>query len=216
MNLTPDPQDRTSTDPLAEELAETIRFLFQRGWAPGTGGNFSAVRRRDPLRLLITPSGVDKGKLRAGDLLEIDGEGRVTAGRGASSAETLLHLTLVQKRGAGAVLHTHSIWNTLISRHAAGEGVLVIEGYEMLKGLEGVRTHLHREPVPILENSQEMRALSERLVEALDRYPDCHGVLLAGHGLYTWGGTLFAARRHVEILEFLFEVVARERLRDAR
>ncbi len=45
-------------------------------------------------------------------------------------------------RGAGAVLHTHSVWSTL-----AGEGrdAVVIEGYEMLKGLAGVRTHEHRE-----------------------------------------------------------------------
>jgi ribulose-5-phosphate 4-epimerase/fuculose-1-phosphate aldolase len=39
-----------------------------------------------------------------------------------------------------------------------------------------------------------------------------HGFLLSRHGLYTWGRDLAEARRHVEIFEFLFEAVARERM----
>ena len=34
-----------------------------------------------------------------------------------------------------------------------------------------------------------------------------YGFLLAGHGLYTWGKTIAEAKRHIEVLEFLFEVV---------
>jgi methylthioribulose-1-phosphate dehydratase len=43
----------------------------------------------------------------------------------------------------------------------------------------------------------------------LDRYPAAHGFLIRRHGLYTWGMELRDAVRHVEILEFLFEVIAR-------
>ena len=35
---------------------------------------------------------------------------------------------------------------------------------------------------------------------------------MAGHGLYTWGDTIADARRQVEVLEFLFEVVTQKRL----
>ena len=60
-------------------------------------------------------------------------------GTGRPSAEARLHVEIVRARGAGAVLHTHSMWSTLLSdRHAARAG-FAIEGYEMLKGLEGVR-----------------------------------------------------------------------------
>ena len=59
---------------------------------------------------------------------------------------------------ADAVLHTHSIWSTLLSDRHAAAGGLAIEGYEMLKGLEGVATHEHREWIPILENDQDMVA----------------------------------------------------------
>ncbi|MEL7265147.1 MAG: class II aldolase/adducin family protein, partial [Planctomycetota bacterium] len=39
-----------------------------------------------------------------------------------------------------------------------------------------------------------------------------YGFLIRGHGLYTWGRDLFAARRHVEIFEFLFDCVCREQM----
>ena len=79
----------------------------------------------------------------------------------------------------------------------------------MLKGLEGVRTHKHREWLPILENSQDMVQLAGRVSFTLRQTPTIHGFLLREHGLYTWGASLQEARRHVEILEFLMEVLVR-------
>ena len=79
----------------------------------------------------------------------------------------------------------------------------------MLKGLDGVRTHEHREWLPILDNSQDMRELAEEVKKRLEEHPGAHAFLLRGHGLYTWGRDLAQARRHVEILEFLLEVVGR-------
>ncbi len=79
----------------------------------------------------------------------------------------------------------------------------------MLKGLEGVRTHQHREWLPILENSKDIIELSQRVYTTLQDSSDIHGFLLRGHGLYTWGASLHQAKRHVEILEFLMEVLVR-------
>jgi methylthioribulose-1-phosphate dehydratase len=79
----------------------------------------------------------------------------------------------------------------------------------MLKGLEGVRTHKHREWLPILENLQDMVELANRVSKALREIPGIHGFLLKEHGLYTWGRNLQEAKRHVEILEFLMEVLVR-------
>lgn len=196
---------------LARLLADAGREFHGRGWALGTSGNFSAVTSRDPLRLAITASGLDKSALTPAQILEIDGRGHVMRGEGRPSDETRLHLSVVRARGAGAVLHTHSVWSTLLSEAFAAEGRLVIEGFEMLKGLAGVRTHEHRELLPIIDNSQDMDALSRSLEEVLERHPAAHGVLLRRHGLYTWGRDLAEARRHVEIFEFLLEVVGRER-----
>ncbi len=194
----------------AARLAEVGRRLDARGWVMGTSGNFSAVLTRDPLRLAITPSSAFKGELRGDQMLEID-ENCQTRGTqpGTPSAEARLHVEVVRARGAGAVLHTHSIWSTALSdRHAASQG-LAIEGYEMLKGLSGVRTHEHREWIPILENDQDMTQLAAQVRTVLAAHPSCHAFLLRRHGLYTWGDTLSDALRHIEVLEFLFETVGR-------
>jgi methylthioribulose-1-phosphate dehydratase len=125
------------------------------------------------------------------------------------SAETALHVAVAQSRGAGAVLHTHSVWSTLLSELHGAEHGLRLSGFEMLKGLEGVRTHEHTEWVPILENDQNIPALARRVETVLEQGPAIHGFLLRGHGLYTWGDDLAQARRHVEILEFLLETTGR-------
>jgi methylthioribulose-1-phosphate dehydratase len=195
---------------LAADLADVGRQCYARGWALGTSGNFSAVTSRDPLRLAITTSGVDKGLLSPSQIVEIDGKGAVVAGSGAPSAETILHLTVVRVRGAGAVLHTHSIWSTVFSE-AGSDGGLAIEGFEMLKGLDGVRTHDHREWLPIVENTQDWMGAAPRVEAVLRAHPEAHGFLIRRHGLYTWGPDLAAAKRHVEILEFLLEVMGRKR-----
>ena len=202
---------RSTFDSAARQLAEIGRRFYARGWALGTSGNFSAVVGRKPLRLAITASSVPKGALTRNDILQCDERGHVVGRAGKPSAETLLHVEVVRRRSAGAVLHTHSVWSTILSELWARKagGALAIEGYEMLKGLAGVATHDHRELVPILENDQDIPRLATRVGETLDRHPNAHAFLLRGHGLYTWGETLDEAERHVEILEFLFEVVGR-------
>jgi methylthioribulose-1-phosphate dehydratase len=161
------------------------------------------------LRLAITSTGLDKGALDPSQFLEIDSANEVVRGDGKPSAEALLHLAIVRELKATAVLHTHSVCSTVLSgTHAAQRGV-TLDGYEMLKGLAGVRTHQHREWLPILENSQNMPELAEKVSTILRGTPGIHGFLLKEHGLYTWGTSLQEAKRHVEILEFLMEVLLR-------
>jgi methylthioribulose-1-phosphate dehydratase len=192
----------------SQQLSEIGRRFDGRGWVYGTSGNFSAVVRRTPLRLVMTPSGVHKGRLVPGAFLTVDAAGK-TRGRtrGTPSAETLLHLEIVRARGAAAVLHTHSVWATILSDFHADERGLAIESYEMLKGLAGVRTHEHREWVPILENDQDVPRLAGAVREVLASQTSAHGFLLRGHGLYTWGASIADAERHIEVFEFLFETI---------
>jgi methylthioribulose-1-phosphate dehydratase len=194
---------------LARMLSEIGREAHARGWALGTSGNMSAVCGLDPLRVAITPSGVDKGRLAPEQILEIDGDARNVRSDARPSDEAQIHLAIVRARNAGAVLHTHSVWSTLLSEARAAQGGVAIEGYEMLKGLEGIRTHQHREWLPIVDNRQDWSAGAPSVVSALDAHRDAHGLLLRGHGLYTWGKDVFQARRHLEVLEFLLEVVGR-------
>ena len=101
---------------LREELCEAMAAIHQRGWCDGTGGNFSCVLKREPLLLLMAPSGVDKGRVQPQELIVVDRDSQVSRGSGRASAETLLHLAIVNETGAGAVLHTHSQAGTLLSQ----------------------------------------------------------------------------------------------------
>lgn len=194
---------------LATELAETGKSFYSRGWVLGTSGNFSAVISREPLRLAITSTGLDKGLLTAAQILGIDGDANVVIGNGRPSTEAMIHLAIVRSVNTGAVLHTHSVWSTTLSGLHASRGGVAFEGYEMLKGLKGVRTHEHREWLPILDNSQDTNILAQRVMKSLSELSDIHGFLLRGHGLYSWGASLQEAKRHVEVLEFVMEVLVR-------
>ncbi|MFZ4566712.1 MAG: methylthioribulose 1-phosphate dehydratase [Prochlorococcaceae cyanobacterium] len=188
---------------LRHDLVATMVALHSRGWCDGTGGNFSCVLQRQPLQLLMAPSGVDKGRVAPEALIIVDASGTVCQGEGRASAETLLHLAIVEGCGAGAVLHTHSQAATLLSGWAQAAGHLELRDLEMLKGLEGIRSHDSQVLIPVLANDQDLQRLSAAAGPLLPSAP--HGVLIAGHGLYAWGADLPQARRHVEILEFLLE-----------
>ncbi len=196
-----------------EQIREIGRHFYSRGWSTGTSSNFSVVTSRDPPRILITASGMDKGNLGKRDFVLVGDDARPLGdNQPRASAETWLHVVAARQPEIGAVLHTHSVWATLLSDLTADEGGFWIEGYEMLKGLAGIATHEHRQWIPVYENTQDIRSLAERIgpqFRSPDR-PPFHGFLMRRHGLYTWGVDLAAARRHVEILEFLFECVVRQ------
>jgi methylthioribulose-1-phosphate dehydratase len=189
-------------------------LFYARGWSVGTCSNYSIVTSRDPLQLCITASGKDKRSLTEHDFVTVDGAGKPVGSTNKPSAETLLHTTLARVAGAGAILHTHSVWGTLLSDLDHPAGQTVIEGYEMLKGLSGVGTHETRYALTIFPNTQDIEALSVDLEKRLrdESRPIRHGFLLRNHGLYAWGNDLAEARRHIEIFEFLFEVVVRRRM----
>lgn len=211
---------RTSADSV-DQLRAIGREFHGRSWSLGTSSNYSVVLSRDPLELLVTASGKDKSALSRDDFVRVDAAGRPVDGSGRrSSAETLLHCTLARLiPSVGAVLHTHSVWGTILSHADLTHGSLRIEGFEMLKGLEGIGTHDTCAEVPIFANTQDMTELSSRIEKrfagcdwTVPGRPPFHGFLLSRHGLYTWGRDLAEARRHIEIFEFLFECVARTRM----
>jgi methylthioribulose-1-phosphate dehydratase len=195
-----------------EALRDVGLLFWQQGWSRGTSSNYSIVLNRDPFRLLLTASGKDKRRLKPTDFVVVDEAGRpVSATDERPSAETGLHLVLGRQPGVGSVLHTHSVWGTLLSELYAPAGGFSIEGYEMLKGLTGVKSHEHREWVPIFPNTQDIpslaREIAKRQIDPVHTLT--YGFLIRGHGLYTWGRDVEQARQHVEIFEFLFEVIAR-------
>ena len=181
-------------------LIDAGKELHRRGWVPATGGNLSM--RLEDGRVLITRSGAHKGHLTFEDFLYVDLKGNVLEGSGRPSAETLLHLMVYRRYPyVNAVLHVHSMSSTLISKLYDRE--VVLEGYELLKAFEGVKTHETRLVVPVFENSQDMENLYKLIYPSL--MEDTHAFILRAHGIYTWAKSLERALINLEALDFLFE-----------
>ena len=195
MNNVP-PYDNHRLRELAGEIIINVRELAARGWTPATSSNFS--HRLDERHAAITVSGRDKGKLREGDIMVVDMDGRAVGSDHRPSAETLLHTQLYARfPDVGCVLHTHSRAQTIASRLCAGAGHVRLEGYELLKAFPGNATHEAAIDVPVLPNSQDMPTLAAQVDALLDRGP-MWGYLIDGHGLYAWGRDMAEARRHLE------------------
>jgi methylthioribulose-1-phosphate dehydratase len=194
---------------LHHQLVDTIHFLHSKGWAPATSSNYS-VREPGQSDFWVSASGIDKGQFALGDLMHVDAAGRPLDDPRRPSAETLIHCYLYETLPkAHCVLHTHSVHNTLLSVAHADVGKLVLAGYEVLKGLGQIKTHDVQVEVPVFPNSQDMVEFTDWVRAYHQQAPDMQGFLIAGHGCYTWGETIAAAKRQMEVFEFLFEVVVK-------
>lgn len=192
------------------ELAETGREFYRRGWARGASGNFSILLARKPLRLCITSAGNEKGTLDETNFLEIDDDGEILQGFGRPSDETLLHLSIYRLRPkARCILYSQTVWGLLLADKNFVDGSIVMQGYEVLKGLSGRTDSVEKERIPIVENAQDQIALSHVIENVLLENPTIHGIYIRRHGLYTWGETVEDARNNVDIFEFMFEVLGR-------
>lgn len=188
---------------LTRQIIDAGRFLYGRGWSPATSSNYSARLAAD--QALLTVSGKHKGQLGEDDVLATDLAGNSLEPGKKPSAETLLHTQLYAWRAEiGAVLHTHSVNATVLSRLTPGDHLL-LEDYELQKAFAGVTTHEGQVLVPIFDNDQDIARLAGRVQQWLDTHPDCVGYLIRGHGLYTWGPQMSDALRQIEAFEFLFE-----------
>lgn len=196
-------------------LQDAGRDFHRRGWSLATSSNYSIVLNRDPLQLLMTASGKDKGQLLPTDFTIVDSQSKILrpAIEGPRtdtlkpSAEAELHIVIAQLYQAGSVLHTHSVWATVLSEKYAAKERIAFSGLEILKAFSGVKTHETTVYIPIFPNSQDITALAQSVKQKKDTIS--HAFLISGHGLYTWGKTFEDAKRHLEAMEFLLEVKGR-------
>jgi methylthioribulose-1-phosphate dehydratase len=194
-----------------ENLVETARNFYQKGWTPATSGNLSFLVSRNPFRLAITPSHVSKSKLQPDQIIVVDDKGTKIDGIGNPSSDTKLHLAiLLSKQEANVVFHIHSIWNTALSTTHASEKKIILQGYELLKALRPDYSYREKIQIPILKSPEDHDQLSKEFSNVLKNTPEIQGILLKKHGLYSWGKNIDDAEQRIEALEFLFEVLVRQ------
>ena len=193
----------------AAAIVAAGRRMDARGWVPATAGNLSV--RLGEGRMAVTRSGGHKGFLDAAGVMVCDLEGRAVTAGARPSAEALLHGQVYRAfPGAGAVLHGHSVAATVLTM--AGEGAIVLSGYEVLKVFEGVGTHEVSVSVPVVENDQDIGRMAVGLAEGVAGMRA--GYLIRGHGAYVWGVDMDQALARLEGLEFLLSCeLERRRLR---
>jgi methylthioribulose-1-phosphate dehydratase len=184
----------------AYEALHAIKHTFgTRGWFPGTSGNVSMRLSSDPPTMMISTSGKDKTVRTASDFLIVR-DGMPIGTTHTPSAETAIHEAIYACTDSNAVAHIHTAATTMVSLYDAPHGCTTFAAYEMIKAL-GIWDPHACVRLPITPNDADVRAIAHRLPSVIDdRVP---GILLRGHGLYAWGKTIDACKRHVEALESL-------------
>jgi methylthioribulose-1-phosphate dehydratase len=188
-----------------EELAAAIRSWHHKGWSPATSTNYSFRLEEDPGTIYVSRSGIDKSQFFAADFMEVDLQGKAKEGfeHLRPSAETLIHCTLYMLfPETQCIVHSHSVYSVLHS--AVQETAIPFEGYEVLKGYDGIQTHETAVDLPVFDNTQDMVAFSETLVREKARLT-IPAFVMRKHGTYAWGINLFEAKRHLEVTEYLLE-----------
>lgn len=200
--------------PLLAQVVMDAQAFYAKNWLLATAGNLSvrAPEATAEQAFWITASGLDKSRLTPGDFLCCNSLGEKATPNDVRqpSAETLIHAAIYQRfPQVNAVYHTHSVTTTHVGLSLPPRWAsLPLPQVEMLKAL-GVSTHEAELELLLLTNTQDMRALSKELTPLLDDAL-APGFLLKGHGLYAWGRTPAQAKRHVEGLEFLLQLLALE------
>jgi methylthioribulose-1-phosphate dehydratase len=196
----------STSDQLKHEVAAVIRAYHQKGWSPATSTNYSFRLPEQSDTIYVSRSGIDKSVFSADDFMEVDLKGVPKVGFEGirPSAETLIHCVLYQLfPETQCILHSHSVYSVLHS--AVCEKNIPLEGFEVLKGYDGIDTHEVSVELPIFDNSQDMPAFCAALTDQKSRL-NIPAFVMRKHGTYAWGKNLFEAKRHLETTEYLLEV----------
>jgi len=192
----------------AIKLSEIIRWINTKGWSPATSTNYSFKNTEYPLSIAISQSGIDKGSFDINHFMLINEMGNPLDEYAhlKPSAETYLHSVLYQEnKDVEVILHTHSVYGTILSDFFYEKGHIILSNYEVLKGLGDIKTHETDVVIPIFKNTQDIATLSEEFRSLYKKEKNIYAYLIAGHGLYTWGRSMEEAKRQLEVLEFLLE-----------
>nr|XP_032800729.1 methylthioribulose-1-phosphate dehydratase isoform X1 [Petromyzon marinus] len=203
--------DEVDADEPRALIRDLCRLLYHLGWATGTGGGVS-IRRGD--KIYMAPSGVQKERIKPSDVFELDSAGCVVSAPLAPltlSQCAPLFMLAYSMRGAGCVIHTHSVSAVLATLLFPGSEFR-IRNQEMIKGIHrggpnGVPLNYSDTlVVPVIENTLHEADLESSMRHAMEVHPDTNAVLVRRHGVYVWGDTWQQAKTMCECYHYLFSL----------
>jgi L-fuculose-phosphate aldolase len=175
---------------LRDQLVEVARALHERGWVANHDGNVTARLGRG--RVLATPTAVSKRRVGRSDLLVVDDRGARVSGTTRAFSEVNLHLEVYRQRSdVCAVVHAHPPHATAI----ACSGARVLDHVFLAEAVVSLGPR-----VPTVEFAAPGPTASGALA---DHVRSCDAVLLAHHGVLTWGPDLELAYLRMELVEHL-------------
>lgn len=183
---------------LRRQLARYSHWMHRLGFAPGTSGNLS-VRlpysdRFGDHRILATPTGCSKALLRPSDMVIVDLDGRFLSGTRNVTSEIGMHLAVYHARpDINAVVHAHPpIATGFASCGLALDAPLCAE-IVMTLGKIPLASYA-------TTGTDEVAASLQPFLRDYD------AVLLANHGLVTYGKDLLDAFMKTETCEHFAQV----------
>lgn len=190
-------------------ICELARSFYDLGWASGTGGGI-CIREGD--RVIVAPSAVQKERMQPEQMFTLALDGSIVAGPADASLRpsecSSLFLKAINLRGAGAVIHSHSMNAAMATLLFTNE--FRISHLEMIKGIEG-HGYADTLVVPIIENTARECDLAESLERAILDYPNTRAVLVRRHGVYVWGADWIRAKTQAECYDYLFRAAVEMR-----
>lgn len=183
---------RRSENELRSEIVRIGRLLAAKDFAPATSGNVSA--RLDATTFLITPTGVGKGEMKPEEILVVSADGKRRRGRGKPTSEIDMHLAIYEIRPeAEAVVHAHP--PTATGFACAGIPLDQPLASEFVQALGCAPLAAYATP--------GTRELSESLRKLAKKHD---AILLANHGVVTFGASLANAFGKMDVVEHFARV----------
>ena len=179
-------------DQLRRDLTRFSKWLARLAFTPGTSGNLSV--RLDEEHILITPTGLSKGLLRPADMVITDLYGRLLTGSRRATSEISMHLAVYRHRlDVAAVIHSHPPISTAFACAGRALDEMLCQEAVMTLGI-----------VPLARYATT--GTDEVAASLVPLIPGHDAILLANHGVVSYGKTLLEAFQKMETVEHLAHV----------
>ncbi|HBQ62133.1 MAG: L-ribulose-5-phosphate 4-epimerase [Trichococcus flocculiformis] len=171
---------------LKEEVFQANLELPERGLIKYTWGNVSAVDREKGL-FVIKPSGVGYDDMKASDMVVCDFDGNVIEGDLNPSSDMPTHAVLYKEfPEIGAVVHTHSTWATIWAQAGLDVPAMGTTHADTFYGTVPCARFLTQAEIDRGYEEETGNAIVETFRERGIKPMEVPGVLLHGHGPFTW------------------------------
>ena len=189
---------------LKQEVYEANLDLVKKGMVIYTWGNVSGIDRESGL-VVIKPSGVDYGAMRPEDMVVVDLNGAVVEGRWRPSSDTPTHLALYQSFPAvGGITHTHSTFAVAFAQaglpipaHGTTHADYFYGDIPCTRSLTAAEIQAAYEKNTGLVIAETFQGKDPLAVP---------GVLVKGHGPFTWGKNAAESVYHAVVLDKVAEM----------